>query len=263
LIDESFKAKELMMKYVEQTDPTTNHDSQRRHLLNSAVGVAVTGAITALGFGTPDLVYAAALTKEQRDMMTPDQIIDDLKKGNDRFRHNKSQQHDYLAQKKASISGQFPAAIILSCIDSRAPSEILFDTGIGETYVTRVAGNIANTDILGGMEYACAVTGAKVIVVMGHTSCGAVKGAIDDVKLGNLTELLTKIKPAVEATNYMGERLASNSAFVDAVAKTNVNITVSQIRQASPILAGLEKEGKLKIVGAMYSLNGGKVEFFS
>jgi len=250
------------MNESDQIQPAAPTCTHRRRLFKSVLGVAAGSTISALGFGMPDMVYAAALTKEQRDRMTPDQIIQSLKKGNERFHQNKLLRHDYLAQKKASVSGQFPAAIILSCIDSRAPAEILFDTGIGETYVTRVAGNICNTDILGGMEYACAVTGAKVVVVMGHTSCGAVKGAIDNVKLGNLTGLLAKIKPAIDATAYPGDRLASDYAFVDAVARTNVDLAVAQIRQDSPILSGLEKEGKLKIVGAMYNLNGGEVEFY-
>ncbi len=231
--------------------------TQRRLIMKSLLATGLLNCVT------PQIVYAAALTKEQRDMMTPEQIIEDLKKGNQRFRDNKRLQHDYLAQKKSTVAGQFPAAIILSCIDSRAPAEILFDTGIGETYNTRIAGNICNVDILGGLEYACAVTGAKVIVVMGHTSCGAVKGAIDDVKLGNLTELLKKIKPAVDQTTYLGERNSGNYAFVDAVAKTNVSMTVQQIRQGSPILSDLEKDGKLKIVGSMYSLKGGEVTFLN
>ena len=232
-------------------------EPQRRLVLKSILGI---GGLACL---TPEVVYAAALTRQERDLMSPDLIIDELKKGNERFRHGKPLRHDFLAQKRSTIAGQFPAAVILSCIDSRAPGEILFDTGIGDTYNTRVAGNICNVDILGGLEYACAVTGAKVIVVMGHTSCGAVKGAIDDVKLGNLTELLQKIKPAIDQTAYLGERISGNAAFVDAVAKTNVIRTVQQIRQESPILNDLEKDGKLKIVGSMYRLRGGEVTFFS
>ena len=234
-----------------------NHPTeQRRMLLKSALAAGVLACFNS------EVVYAAALTKAQRDQMTPDQIIDGLKQGNQRFRHNQLLRHDYLAQRKSSIAGQYPAAIILSCIDSRVPAEILFDTGIGETYNTRVAGNICNDDILGGLEYACAVTGAKVIVVMGHTSCGAVKGAIDDVKLGNLTGLLKKIKPAIDLTVYSGVRSAANAEFVDEVARTNVNMTIEQIRRSSQILDDLEKAKKLKIIGSMYSLKGGEVQFF-
>ena len=251
------------MNQSEHTEQATPNCADRRHLFKSVLGMAAGGAIGALGFGISNIAHAAALTKEQRDLMTPDQIIESLKQGNERFYRNKLLRHDYLAQKKAAMHGQSPAAIILSCIDSRAPAEILFDTGIGETFVTRVAGNICNSDILGGMEYACAVTGAKVIVVMGHTSCGAVKGAIDDVELGNLTALLAKIKPAIDAAPYLGDRIASNDAFVDAVARANVNLARAQIRHDSPILSAMERDGKLKIVGAMYNLNGGVVEFFS
>lgn len=237
--------------------------SHRRLVLKSVFGVAASGLVGAFSVAVPEIVYAAALTKDERDKMTPDEIIAGLKAGNERFRKNIPQRHDYLAQKKASAAGQYPAAAILSCIDSRAPAEILLDTGLGEAYNSRVAGNVCNDDILGGLEYACAATGAKVILVMGHTSCGAVKGAIDNVKLGNLTGLLHKIKPAIEATIYFGERVASNYEFVDEVAKTNVKMTIDQIREGSQVLTDLEKAGKLKIVGAMYSLKGGDVEFMS
>ena len=154
-------------------------------------------------------------------------------------------------------------AAILSCIDSRAPAEIILDTGIGETFTARVAGNIANDDLLGSLEFACAVAGAKLILVMGHTSCGAIKGAIDGAELGHLTGLLEKIKPSVAATSYTGERVSKNYAFVDAVAKTNVIHTVAAIRGESSVLANLEKDGKIKIVGSMYHLEGGRVEILS
>lgn len=238
------------------------NETSRRSLLKTVCGATAIGVSGALGLGAPQITFAAALTKEERDKMTPDEIVEGLRKGNKRFRSGKLEKHDYLAQKKASAQGQYPSAIILSCIDSRAPAEIILDTGIGEAFITRVAGNISNDDILGSMEYACAVVGAKVVVVMGHTGCGAVKGAIDDVKLGNLTELLDKVKPAIDKTSYSGERVGSNSAFVDKVAKTNVELTLDQIRKKSQILSDLEKDGKLKLVGAMYSLKGGMVEFF-
>lgn len=237
-------------------------NSNRRSALKTMGGVTAAGVIGTLGLGISEVTFAAALTKEERDKMTPDEIIKGLQKGNKRFRSGKPDKHNYLAQKRASAAGQFPSAIILSCIDSRAPAEIVLDTGIGEAFVTRVAANVTNDDILGGMEFACGVAGAKVIVVMGHSGCGAVRGAIDNVKLGNLTGLLEKIKPAIEATTYQGERVGSNYAFVDAVAKTNVQQTIGNIRKGSPLLSNLEKEGKLKIVGAMYALNGGVVEFF-
>lgn len=206
------------------------------------------------------LSFAAALTKEQRDAMSPDDVIAMMQQGNERFRSGKMQQHDYLAQKRASATGQYPAAAILSCIDSRTPAEILLDMGLGESFNARVAGNICNSHIVGSLEFACAAAGAKVILVMGHTACGAVKGAIDDVKLGNLTGLLEEIKPAVEATEYDGDRNGENAEFVDMVAANNVRRAMDEIRDESEVLATLEKEGKIKIVGAMYHLNNGRLE---
>jgi carbonic anhydrase len=173
------------------------------------------------------------------------------------------QMHDYLAQKRATASGQYPSAVILSCIDSRAPAEIVLDTAIGDAFNARIAGNIVNDDLLGSLEFACALAGAKVILVMGHTACGAIKGAIDGATLGNLTGLLNKIKPAVAATKYAGERSSKNNAFVDEVAKTNVRLTIEEIRRRSDVLAGLEKAGELKVAGAMYQLVGGLVEFIA
>lgn len=236
----------------------------RRTILKSALSLAALGAIGVTPLLLlPGLAEAAAMTKAQRDAMTPDQVIAMLKQGNERFRAGKLDTHDYLAQKRASAAGQYPAAVILSCIDSRAPAEIVCDAGIGDTFNARVAGNIANDDLLGSMEFACAVAGAKLVLVMGHTACGAIKGAIDGAKLGNLTGLLEKIKPAVEATKFDGERSSKNDAFVDAVAATNVRHTIDEIRRRSDVLAGLEKDGKIKIVGSMYQLVGGKVDFYA
>jgi carbonic anhydrase len=185
-----------------------------------------------------------------------------MKKGNRRFRRGEETPHDYLAQQRASAKGQYPAAVILSCIDSRAPAETIMDLGIGDCFNARVAGNIANDDILGSMEFACKVAGAKVVLVMGHTSCGAIKGAIDNVQLGNLTGLLAKIRPAVEATEYTGERSAKNYSFVDAVARKNVELTMTEIHARSAVLAELETTGAIKIAGAMYNVGTGLVEFF-
>ena len=184
-----------------------------------------------------------------------------MKKGNERFRQGKESPHDYLAQQRASAQGQYPAAVILSCIDSRAPAETIMDLGIGNCFNARVAGNIANDDIIGSMEFACKVAGAKVLLVMGHTACGAIKGAIDNVQLGNLTGLLAKIRPAVSATDYEGERSAKNYGFVDAVARKNVELTMAEIRRRSSVLAELESSSAIKIVGAMYDLETGVVEF--
>jgi carbonic anhydrase len=204
---------------------------------------------------------ANSLTKEQRDSLTPSQIIDELKKGNERFRTKKGVSRDYLAQKRSSAAGQYPAAIILGCVDSRVPAEIIFDVGIGDMFIGRVAGNVVNDDMLGSMEFACAVAGSKVVLVLGHTACGAVKGAIDDVVLGNLTGLLARIKPAITATKYDGEKSSKNASYVDAVARTNVVLGLAEIRRRSPVLEGLEKKGSIQITGAMYDVATGVVDF--
>jgi carbonic anhydrase len=226
------------------------------------------GAGSAMALGVFDAglswgdAYADALTQAQRDKMSPNEIIDVMKQGNERFRSGVRQNRNYLNEQRASASGQYPAAVLLSCIDSRAPAEVIMDLGIGDIFNCRVAGNIANQDILGSMEFACKLAGAKVVLVMGHTACGAIKGAIDNAELGNLTELLDKIKPAVEATTYSGERSSKNYAFVDLVARKNVEMTVSNIRKNSPVLAELESRGMIKITGAMYDLETAAVEFF-
>ena len=180
------------------------HINRRRVL--GLTGVAL--ATMVLGVApTGHAAYAVTLTKAQRDKLSPDEIIALMKKGNERFRLGKESPHDYLAQQKATARGQYPAAAILSCIDSRAPAETIMDLGIGNCFNARVAGNIANDDIVGSLEFACKVAGAKVALVMGHTACGAIKGAIDNVQLGQLTGLLAKIRPAVDATQYQGEAL--------------------------------------------------------
>jgi carbonic anhydrase len=206
---------------------------------------------------------ADALTQAQRDSMTPEQVIDLMRQGNERFRRGERKNRDYLREQQASASGQYPAAVLLSCIDSRAPAEVIMDLGIGDIFNCRLAGNVDNLDILGSMEFACKVAGAKLVLVMGHTACGAIKGAIDNAQLGNLTGLLAKIRPAVQATVYAGERVASDYAFVDAVARKNVEMTVASIRKNSPVLANLETHGSIRIRGAMYNLQTGVVEFFA
>jgi len=212
--------------------------------------------------GLSTAANADALTKAQRDKMTPNQIIETMKKGNGRFRAGVRKNRNYLNEQKASATGQYPAAVLLSCIDSRAPAEVIMDLGIGDIFNCRVAGNIGNQDILGSMEFACKLSGAKVVVVMGHTACGAIKGAIANAELGNLTALLAKIKPAIEKTSYKGDRSSNNYAFVDEVARKNVEMTVSAIRKDSPVLAQLETSGAIKIVGAMYNLQTAALEFF-
>jgi carbonic anhydrase len=232
--------------------------SDRRRFLT------ILGATAAVGGElTSRLAYAAAtMTKEQRDKFAPDEIIELMKKGNERFlKGDEHPTHNYVAQQRATANDQHPAAVILSCIDSRAPAEIIMDLGIGDVFNSRVAGNISNDDILASMEFACKAAGAKVVLVMGHTSCGAIKGAIDGVKLGKLTGLLAKIRPAVEATAFTSDRSSKNLAFVDAVAVKNVELTTNSIRANSAVLRDLESTKAIKIAGAMYNLETGKVDF--
>jgi carbonic anhydrase len=233
--------------------------------LNRRIFLRISGAAGGLLGGglCGGLAYADTLTREQRDNMTPDEILATMKRGNERFRNAQMAKRDYLAEQKAFARGQYPVAVILSCIDSRAPAELIMDLGIGNIFNCRVAGNIANDDILGSMEFACQVAGAKVVLVMGHTSCGAIKGAIDNVVLGNLTGLLAKIRPAVQATDYAGERSSKNLAFVDAVARNNVTLTTAHIRQKSAVLRELESKRALRIAGAMYNLETAMVDFFT
>jgi carbonic anhydrase len=234
----------------------------RRSFLNAAAGACSMAPLMPLYLQLASKT-SGSLTKEERDSMTPSQVIDELKKGNERFRSGKMLKRDYLAEQRTSAAGQYPAAVVLGCLDSRVPAEIVFDTGIGDAFIGRVAGNVVNDDILGSMEFGCAVSGAKVVLVLGHTACGAVKGAIDDVVLGNLTGLLARIKPAIPATKFEGEKSSKNLAYVDAVARTNVMLGIADIRRRSPILEGLENKGNIKITGAMYDLATGMAEFLS
>ena len=233
----------------------------RRSFIGTALGTCAVARVTLLSAQvTPS---SGALTKERRDRMTPAQVIDELKKGNERFRAGKMLPHDYRDQQRSSAGGQYPAAVVLGCVDSRAPAEVIFDTGIGDTFNARIAGNVVNDDLLGSMEFACAVAGAKVVLLFGHTACGAVKGAIDDVEMGNLTALLARIKPAITATTFSGDKSSKNPTYVDAVARTNVRIGIENVRRRSPILEGLEKKGTIQIAGAMYDLVTGSVDFIS
>jgi len=201
------------------------------------------------------------LTKEQQDALTPDIVIQALKDGNVRFTNNDLTARNHSEQVRKSTLAQFPKAIVLSCVDSRVPVEDVFDRGIGDLFVARVAGNFVNEDILGSMEFACKVSGSKVILVMGHEHCGAVKAAVDDVKLGNITPMLEKIKPAVAMTEYTGEKNSKNQEFVHMVCENNVKNTIETIRAQSPILAEMETNGEIKIVGAVYDMDNGTVEW--
>ncbi|MEZ4801356.1 MAG: carbonic anhydrase family protein [Gelidibacter sp.] len=206
-----------------------------------------------------------AHTKETQATMTPQKSLQFLKEGNLRFQNNLKANRNLLEQVNDTSEGQFPFATILSCIDSRVSAELVFDQGLGDIFSVRIAGNFVNEDILGSMEFACKLAGTKLIVVLGHTSCGAVKGACDDAKMGNLTNMLSKIKPAVNAVTEPKEQSLRNSKnleFVDNVAKTNVEFTIENIRKQSPILKEMEDNNEIDIVGAMYDINTGAVDFF-
>jgi carbonic anhydrase len=231
--------------------------------VHTLIGVSALAFVSPISAGEPERPDLAAI-KERQTGSTPAQVLEWLKNGNERFVSGKPQKRDMLHDQKVTAAGQYPRAVILSCIDSRAPAEFIFDVGIGDLFNARIAGNIADADLVGSMEFGCKVAGAKLIVVMGHTSCGAVKGACDDVKLGNLSGLLDKIKPAVAAVkDVSGERNSKNTAFVEAVAEENVRQTVDKIRELSPLLADMEKEGQIQIVGSVYDLESGRVRFLS
>lgn len=228
-----------------------------------ACGGGGTQTAPATATPAPTELTLPPLTEARRNELSPEDIVKAAQEGNRRFHEGGMISRDFLAEQQATAGGQYPAAVLLTCIDSRAPAEVILNLGIGDTFNARVAGNIANPDILGSMEFATALAGARVVCVMGHTACGAIKGAIDAAQLGNLTGLLAKIRPAVEATRFDGDRSGGNMAFVDAVARTNVELTVGEIRRQSPVLAGLEKDGKIKIIGSMYDISTGVVEFFA
>ena len=200
------------------------------------------------------------LTAEEQAALSPQEVINELKAGNERFISNDLTARDHSMQVRKSTQAQFPKAIVLFCVDSRVPVEDVFDRGIGDIFVARVAGNFVNEDILGSMEFACKVAGAKLILVMGHDHCGAVKSAIDDVKLGNITAMLSKIRPAVEkSSDFSGEQKSGNEEFVSLVCETNVMHAIMNIRTQSPILKEMEANGELMIRGAVYDMETGKV----
>lgn len=203
------------------------------------------------------------LTKELRDSITPQEAVNILRKGNDRFVNNLKVNRNLLQQINETSDGQHPFAVILSCIDSRTSAELIFDQGLGDVFSVRIAGNIQNADILGSMEFSCKVAGAKIVVVLGHTKCGAIKGACDHVEMGNLTTLLEKIKPAIEAEKSVKDnRHAANSMFVEKVASLNVRLTMKQILKNSPILKDMISKGEIILVGGMYDVETGAVDFY-
>jgi carbonic anhydrase len=203
----------------------------------------------------------AQVTKEEQSALTPDKVLADLMDGNGRFVADKIGDPEIKKRIANSADGQYPKAVILSCLDSRVPVELVFDQRIGDIFVGRVAGNIEDEDQLGSMEFATKLAGAKLVFVLGHSACGAVKGACDGAKLGNLTALLAKIRPAVDAVQGFKpeERTSKNNEFVEKVIEQNVRQTMADIRKDSPVLAELESSGKIKIVGGIYDLHTGKV----
>lgn len=203
----------------------------------------------------------AQTTQEQQKAMTPKAVLDDLMAGNQRYVAGNNTEYSVPESRKVTAEkGQYPKAVVLSCLDSRVPVELVFDQKIGDVFVGRVAGNIENEDQLGSMEFATKLAGSKVILVLGHSACGAVKGACDGAKMGNLTALLEKIQPAVDSVKgHEGKRNSKNAAFVDEVIEANVRMTVADIRKRSEVLSELEKDGQILIVGGVYDLASGKV----
>lgn len=211
--------------------------------------------------GASEQALEHVLSKQEQMDLTADGVIAQLKEGNRLFRSNQLTARDYSQQVKNAAEGQYPEAIILSCVDSRVPVESVFNKGIGDLFVARVAGNFVNEDMLGSMEFACKVSGSKLIVVLGHGNCGAVRAAIDGVELGNITAMLQKIRPAVDDVDYGGARTGANQEFVDLVCHSNILHTINQIRSQSPILKEMEDNQEIKIVGAIYDMDSGEVSW--
>ena len=210
----------------------------------------------------PKPVKESVTTAEQQKALTPAIVLQNLKDGNKRFADNNVTARDHSKLVRDAVAGQYPKSVILSCLDSRIPVEDVFDKGIGDMFVARVAGNVVNTDILGSMEYACKVSGSKLIVIMGHSSCGAVKSAIDNVQLGNITGLLAKIKPAIKLSQqYAGEKTSKNVEYTDVVGNNNVLYAIEQVKKLSPVLNELIQKEQIKIVGAYYDMKTGRVTF--
>ena len=205
-------------------------------------------------------------TKETQSKMTPESSLQNLREGNKRFQENVRLSRNLVQQVRETASGQYPYATVLSCIDSRVSSELIFDQGMGDLFSIRIAGNFVNEDILGSMEFACKLAGTKLVVVLGHTACGAVKGACDHARLGNLTTLINKIEPAVAAVSEPADESLRNSKnidFVNQVSEKNVMMTIENIRNQSPVLVEMEKNHEIKIIGGMYDISNGEVTFYN
>ncbi|HEY0611598.1 MAG TPA: carbonic anhydrase family protein, partial [Chitinophaga sp.] len=231
---------------------------------NAAAGTSDTSITSkdTIVIDAAEVLENPVLTQEQQRALTPEAVLNLLKEGNDDFVNDRLTIRNSSARIRNAALGQYPKAVILSCVDSRVPVEDVFHRGIGDIFVGRVAGNVVNPDMLGSMEFGCKVSGAKLILVLGHEHCGAIKSAIDDVKLGNITALLSRIRPAVTSASFSGDRNSKNDAFVHAVCEQNVKLTVDNIRKNSPILAEMEKNKEIIILGAVYDMNSGRVVFF-
>ncbi len=241
-------------------------NDRRRFLRTAGSALVGAGAVSALALSAGSAGAAphaaAARTRESQAAMTPEQALQKLKDGNERFIQGKMIERDLLQQVKATGPAQFPFAAVVGCIDFREAAQVTFDQGIGDVFSVTIAGNFVNDDMLGSLEFACAVAGAKYILVVGHSECGAIKGACDDVVLGNLTQTLANIKPAVAAVpGFESDRTSANAGFVQAVAEKNVVLTMARIRERSSILRDLADKGEIGIGGAMYDVRTGKVTF--
>jgi carbonic anhydrase len=211
-----------------------------------------------------EILSNPVLTAEEQAQLTPDTVLEILKQGNKEFTEDNLTVRNNSERVREAALGQYPKAVIVSCLDSRIPVEDVFHRGIGDIFVARVAGNVVNPDILGSLEFACKVSGSKLVVVLGHEHCGAIKSAIDDVKLGNITTLLSRIRPAVTlaSKDFEGDKTSNNPEFVQKVCDDNVKLTMEEIRVKSPILKEMEEKGEIKIVGGVYHMETGRVDFF-
>lgn len=247
----------------QRDDP--DREQMHMHGLKSVV-VVCASMLLAVGAGCSSsgtgASAGAVMTKDAQAALTPDAAIGMLRAGNERFVAGRPVHRDAIAQQRATAKGQYPFAAVVSCIDSRSIPEVVFDQGIGDLFVPRIAGNYVQADILGSLEFATELSGAKAIVVMGHTECGAVKGACDHVEMGNLTTVMHELRPAVDGVpGWAGERTSANKAFVHEVAVENVRLTMEKIRRDSPIIRSLEEQGRVRIVGAMHDISTGAVVF--
>ena len=236
------------------------------HLFSCVMAILVASSLTAVDAGEPTAqspsqpAAPSVITREQQADLTPDAVLQELLEGNRRFVQDDLTTRNHSARVREAYAGQFPKAVILSCLDSRIPVEDVFDRGVGDIFVARVAGNFVNEDILGSMEFGCHVAGARLIMVLGHTHCGAVQAAIDDVQLGNITPMLAKIRPAIQGPDaFSGEKTAANPEYVAHICRQNILMAVSEIRRRSTILKGMEQDGSITIVGAYYDLKSGVV----